>query len=637
MTILKLIRVSGNQPNVCEAMNILDSLSFLDGRSQIQDAFGCHYGCRCECVSTSITPETALLMEIRLNILKGWGKILMTRFWQTALVGCALMILGLVVTPLDSAWADRGAEAVRVGKSKPKAKRKKQTRKKKKASKRKDAKTSSKGSKTKSKGTGSSKRPKKKGGVKGGIQGGFQKKGTAKSPQSKKSRAKKKKRSRPRLLASRKKRGDGLDDCSNKSLKRMASNYLRKGTIKPTGLISKGKSIEMKLNGKKASKFAGRTAVFVKPYGLKEETVHVILKSRRANDKVRVYACEYGYGRPVFNGRLRREKVFSMDSGVTLNLSGGRKRDVRMLPMDVFGKIKSRVTILVVEPGAATAALELEVLSDTELRKRAAEKKAIEVAEAARERARKKAEAERREAERRADEARQAQAKINRDVIEMAEYLDRKYYDNFSWVDGTRGVSESLKVTSKEGRMTILSADQYSRQNRSTYCVSFVLQAVVRVLEQRGRFKSLTKKEVKTFQQIFYGWEGIKVQSPVGTPYTEVQIREGQSQLALRHFKMGDGVALEDARPGDLIFKSDGEDTGAGHQFLFDSWLTTSSGDRIGMVGYGAHYGVHTGGVRRKPFCFKLDPDQQSDEQRQLCRNTYFTLPGNFRVSRLSP
>ena len=240
-----------------------------------------------------------------------------------------------------------------------------------------------------------------------------------------------------------------------------------------------------------------------------------------------------------------------------------------MLPMDVFGHIKLRVTILVVEPGAATAELELEVLSDTELKKRAAEKKAIEVAEAARERARKKAEAERREAERRADEARQAQAKINSDVIEMAEDLDRKYYDNFGWVDGTFGVSESLKVTSKEGRMTLLPADQYSRQNRSTYCVSFVLQAVVRVLEQRGRFKSLTKKEVKTFQQIFYGWKGIKVQSPVGTPYTEVQIREGQSQLALRHFKMGDGVALEDARPGDLIFKSHGTGNGDGHQFSF--------------------------------------------------------------------
>ena len=53
----------------------------------------------------------------------------MTRYWQMALAGYALMILGLVVTPLDSAWADRNAEAGRVGKSKPKAKRKKQTKK----------------------------------------------------------------------------------------------------------------------------------------------------------------------------------------------------------------------------------------------------------------------------------------------------------------------------------------------------------------------------------------------------------------------------------------------------------------------------------------------------------------------------
>ena len=66
---------------------------------------------------------------------------------------------------------------------------------------------------------------------------------------------------------------------------------------------------------------------------------------------------------------------------------------------------------------------------------------------------------------------------------------------------------------------------------------------------------------------------------------------------------------------------------------LFDSWLTTSSGDRIGVVGYGAH----TSGVKRKPFCFEVDPDQESDEQRQLCRNTYYTHPWLFRVSRLSP
>ena len=149
---------------------------------------------------------------------------------------------------------------------------------------------------------------------------------------------------------------------------------------------------------------------------------------------------------------------------------------------------------------------------------------------------------------------------------------------------------------------------------------------------------------------MFYGNPiGVSEKSPSGQAYTPSMIYLNQSQLALKHLKLGKAVELNDARAGDLVYKRDPKRCAevCGHQFLFDSWITTSSGDRIGFLGYGAHvgrgvspfgYGSALGsGVSRKPFCFEVEPEQRSEERRRLCRNASFTRPEHVILSRLTP
>ena len=441
--------------------------------------------------------------------------------------------------------------------------------------------------------------------------------------------------SRARATRGRKKSKDNLPQCSDRRLKSLANTYLNQGKIKNTRklkmLSKKGIPVETPFSGS----VSGKKALWTKPYTLRGEGLQV-LASVAKNKKLTMRFCEFGLGKLKFLSKSKR-KVYRINGGVQARL-GGKRTDWRGRLAGPAGfKQEKRALLILIDGPEKPQTFTVEVVSQSVLAKRdakaRADKKAAQLEAmrkaAARLAAQRKAEQERQraEAERRRMQAIKA---LSQRVLDKAKELDRLYYDNFDWVGS--GASKTVKGHTSDNKKTVmLQSDSISRNGRSTYCTSFVFQAVAAILEADGRFKTLTPKDAKNFQRIFFGNVGSL--SPFkrdGKTYTETQLLESQSQSAMTIFGLGEAVSWNSALPGDLVFSNYGG--GSGHQYLFEGYAADEKGTKFGFYAYGAHnWDTKIDSVL---YCFEPSPLSE-DDHASLCGNANHIRHDELVISRI--
>ncbi len=169
-------------------------------------------------------------------------------------------------------------------------------------------------------------------------------------------------------------------------------------------------------------------------------------------------------------------------------------------------------------------------------------------------------------------------------------------YENgggYIWKNST-GVSETLEHQGK----TIL-----EKQPKGTYCCGFTFQAAFKLAQHHGIFEGKTYKEVKKFQQQWYG--------------ASEASGETQCTLAMTTLGIGNAVAHEDARPGDF---GNFWRTKSGHSVIFLSWITDDDGNRVGLRYRSSQ--TKTDGIGDHEEYFKNHGGHVDPERLYLCRFT---------------
>lgn len=139
------------------------------------------------------------------------------------------------------------------------------------------------------------------------------------------------------------------------------------------------------------------------------------------------------------------------------------------------------------------------------------------------------------------------------DVLKLA----KKYKDGGGYNKEFKGSGTPEEIRFK-GEKILSKGDK-------TYCNGFTFAIVMNVADQRGLLKEKTVKQIRSFQQNWYGANSTS--------------KEKQCQLAMEKLGVGKRVELDNAKSGDFVqFWR----TKSGHSAVFVEWVV-DGGARVGL------------------------------------------------------